>query len=142
MKKLIFLSLLLIAFVVPGNAQLLYNGTYTTLTVDTMLVAGSTDSGTDFFTNAGYDEIWIELASAIASTTLFKTYRITYPMKDVQKLKAYMEGDDSTVYVIVYGKAGESLQVPIETTGIGTVAYTIDNGATAGYLVRFRGFYK
>jgi len=142
MKKIILTLILFAGFASIGYSQLLYSATYSTLTNETLLVAGSTDAGSEWFTNDGYDVIYIELASALASTSLYKAYKIDFPTKGLQKIKAYMEGDDSTVYVIAYEEGGASVQVPLIVTGFGTLSYTIDNGATAGYLVRFRGFFK
>lgn len=143
MKKIILSLVLFVSFLSLSYSQTnLFTATYSTVICDTVAINGSTAAGSDWFTNKGYDEIYLEYALAEASTSIFYTCKIAYPTKDILKIKAYSSGD-TTISVQAYLGGGATVTLPLFTTGTQTIANYVDpNTVTTGFLIRFKGYYK
>lgn len=154
MKKiiLIFVLALIVMFAVNEvKAQsLLYCETYSTTTRDSVTIAGSTDAGSQWFTNAGYEQVWF----AIYDGALWWTFKIDYPCRRVQKFMIQMEGGDTTLRAVGYLRGGESVQLPIvyqtastwqtyklDFSGAGDAATPIST-ITSPFWVQMYGFKK
>lgn len=141
-NKLVLFTLILIALVIgaqKSDAQNLPCSTYTSNILDTVAVSGSTDAASDWFTNAAYKTIFLEIYTG----AIWYTYEIDYPCQTVNKFKINMEGSDTTVTVLgdVYGV---SVTLPLKACAISSTSvsgdtFTLDIGATTAYWVRFRG---
>ena len=139
-RKIIFVTILLFTVFVFTNESksqttLLYTETYSAITLDTVGVAGSTNAGSDWFTNSTdkpFSDVWLEAFNG----TKWVTYKVNYDCKNVTKLKAYHYGADSTIAVRGYIGAKE-IDLPIYTGG--TNIYSIDIGVTTAWYFRFRG---
>jgi hypothetical protein len=132
--------MLLSLFVICENAKaqtsLFYTETYTTVTLDTVAVAGSTNAGSDWFTNPTdkpYNDVWLEAYNG----TKWLTFKVAYDCKNVTKFKAYHYGADSTIAVRGYVGTKE-IDLPLWSSYSGYV-YSEDLGVTAAWYFRFRG---
>lgn len=149
MKKLIFVILFAVAFIMNANAQNLYTATYTSVIRDTVAINGSTDAGSDWFTNKGYDVIYAEIFNG----TYWYTVEVDYPCKNLQKIKAYMEGSDTTLMIQGYLETAMSVSLPLKNgyyapslSTFNTSSYLplwyLRLGGTTAFYVAFRGYYK
>jgi len=144
MKKVILIVLLLIATVSFAQTDL-YTETYSTVVRDSVALAGSTDAGSDWFTNAGYDQIGVLFFNGV----YWYEYMIAAPVKHYSKLRIYIEGSDTTVRVQGYYSSVIPVTVPVWTTS-STKTYALDfggDGSTIGVctspcMVQMRGYYK
>lgn len=137
MKKL-FLAILFIAalFTVSANAQLLTCSTYTSNTEDSIAIAGSTDAGSDYFTNDGYNEVWLQVHNGVG----WYAYKLNYPTKHVSYFSVDMEGSDTTLTVLAT-TGGIDVIVPLTAiTGSTIWTNTLDITGVTPFRIRFRGF--
>ena len=148
MKKLIFIFavvMILGLFVQQSKAQYLFSSI--TNEQDTVLVNGSTDAGSRWFTNTGqYQVIYVEINNG----AYWRAYELNYPAKMLGSLRAYIEGSDTTLYVQT-DIGGAYVGVPIKYKA-NTHQSVIDCGGvgdgadvfqiTAKALIRFRGIKK
>lgn len=137
MKKIIFAIVLFFAVVSISQAQNLYSATYTTNIRDTIAVNGSTDAGSDWFTNAGYEDVWVEVYNG----AYWYTCKVDANCKNISKFKVAMEGSDSTVMVQGYLENGQAVTLPLKNGSI-TNIYVLDLTVTTAYYVAFRGVYR
>lgn len=146
MKKLIVIALLLIAG--ASYAQNLVEDTYGIYT-DSIAIAGSTDAGTTWFKNRGYDKIYVQVFNG---AIWFEFEVAASDLKTFDKFKLQMEGSDTTVSVV--GNTNDpnasdiSVYLPCWTTS-SVMSYFLDFGdggtygkASSPLVVRFKGVYK
>lgn len=129
-------AVILISVSLTAQTHQFYTQTYPTVTLDTVAVAGSTNAGSDWFTNPTdkpFSEVWLEVYNG----TKWTTYKVAYDCKDVSKLKMYHYGADSTIAVQGY-IGGKTIEMPL-WTGPNTYGYTLDLGVTAAWYARFKG---
>lgn len=135
MKKILFvIALSLIAFSI-SNAQLLLCSTYTSNTLDTVTING-TNGGSDWFTNDGYDEAWVDVYNG----TKWETFKIGFPVKFCTQLKVYVYGADSS-FAVQGNVKGKTIDLPILDGYATTNTYTKDLNPTSMW-VRFLGIHK
>lgn len=146
MKKLLVLLLMLIT--VSAYSQNLVEDTYGIYT-DSIAIAGSTDAGTTWFKNRGFDKVYAQIFNG---AKWFEIELATDAIKTFDKFKVNMEGDDTTLTFL--GNTNDpnatdiSIILPVWSTS-STMVYSLDfgNGGAFGtsaspIVVRFKGVYK
>lgn len=146
MKKLIIIALLFVSSI--SFAQNMVEDTYG-LYSDSIAIAGSTDAGTTWFKNKGFDKVFVQVFNG----SVWFQFEVASPdLKTFDKFKLQMEGSDTTVSVIGNTNdpnAGDiSVYLPLWTTS-SVMSYFLDfgSGGTFGtsaspLVVRFKGVYK
>ncbi len=144
MKKLMLIVLLLVATVSFAQTDL-YTETYPTVVRDSVALAGSTDAGSDWFTNVGYDQIEV----LIFDGAYWYSYMVAAPVKQYQKLRVYIEGSDTSVMIQGYYSATVSITLPVwstSSTKVLSLNYGGDTGTiraiTSPAYVQMRGYKK
>jgi hypothetical protein len=135
MKRLIFVMLIFFGFVLYANSQNLFTVTYSTLTKDTIAI--TTNGGSDWFSNEGYQHIWLEVWNG----TSWLTFEVDYPTKTVYQISGYFWLADSSISVLGKLEGGISVKLPIRTTAT-TRAYSVSLVTCSACWVRFRGYYN
>ena len=147
MKKVKFLIVAMLLLVLTGIASSQYLTSSISSTQDTVLVNGSTDAGSRWFTNTNdYAKIFIEVNNVV----YWRSYELAYPTKMLGSLRAYIEGADTTLMVqsdqgsayigipVIYKANLQQQYIDCGGTGDGADVFTI----TAKALIRFRGIKK
>lgn len=134
MKKIALLVILFISFVLSANAQNLYCETYTTNVRDSITVAGSTNAGSDWFTNSsGKDNIWLQVYNGAN----WYAYKIDFPCHILSKISAYHWGADSTLGVLGYMYNGQSVLLPLKNGYATSGTYKLSLTPTTAYWIQF-----
>lgn len=141
MKKIILVIALFILSVAYANAQNLYCETYTTVYRDTVAVNGTTDAGSDWFKNAGYSDVWLQVNNG----DKWYSVQVDRDCHSIQKLKMIMEGSDTSVSVAGYLENGQTVILPLKNGSV-TNIWAIPFGAlnqlkvvTTQFFVAFEG---
>lgn len=145
MKKLLVILLMLISASAFSQNMVEENGLY----LDTVLIAGSTDAGSTWFKNKGFDKVYLQIYNGS------KWYQIEVAGNDLKtfdKFMVQMEGSDTTISVLANtndkNASDISVYIPVWTTS-SVLAYSLDFGnggaygtSTSPLIVRFKGLYK
>ena len=144
MRKLIVILFLLVASYTFAQTNL-YTETYTTVVRDSIAIAGSTDAGSDWFTNNGYDKIEVIINNGVA----WYSFMLADPCHFYTKFKVAMEGSDTTLSVQGYYSSTVNITIPVYTAS-SVLAWKLDFGgdqttygaSASPSMIMFRGYYK
>jgi hypothetical protein len=147
MRKFIVIILMLVSgFAYSQNMVEDTYGGYS----DSIAVAGSTDAGTTWFLNRGFDKVYVQIFNG---SKWIEVEVASDGLKSFSKFQVEMEGSDTTLRVEGYTNDANAtdiaINLPIWTTS-SVKAYTMDfggDGSTLGavtspFVVRFKGLYK
>jgi hypothetical protein len=152
MKNIIIIAVFFFSFLAVANSQMLLNADDSS-TRDTIALAGSTDAGTSWFLNKGYDKLFVEVFDG----ALWWTFEVAVPTKTWTKFMVQCEGSDTTLRVRGYDPDGVSVQLPMIYQNSSTwVTHTLNFGGpndgtsdptritvcASPVLIKFRGYYK
>jgi len=147
MKKLFIIVLMFVTL--PMFAQNMVEDTYGGYS-DSIAVAGSTDAGTTWFLNRGFDKVYAQIFNGVK---WIEVELATDAIKSFDKFQVEMEGSDTTLRI--EGNTNDAnasdiaINIPVWSTS-STKVYTLDfggDGSTLGavtspFVVRFKGVYK
>lgn len=146
MKKLLVILLMLIS--ASAFSQNMVEDTYGIYT-DSIAIAGSTDAGSSWFKNKGFDKVYAQIFNG---SIWYEIEIATDAIKTFDKFKVQMEGSDTTISIVANtndkNASDISVYIPVWTTS-SVKAYSLDFGnggaygtSTSPLVVRFKGLYK
>lgn len=145
----------MVLFVVSANAQYLKTETYPTVYRDTITIVGSTNQGSDWFTDAGYKQIYVE----IYNNGIWYSAEVELEGRTFSKYAVNWLATDSSLYVVGFTPSsqvtGHAVALPlknINATTSGAPEYVYKWGlkygdgtkiqAVSPFFIKFYGTYK